>query len=333
MSDFTITVVGAGVIGTSLGLAFKQDKDPPRLLVHDKDLEQAKAAVKRGAFDKAEWNLINACEPADLIILAIPLGGVRPTLEAIALYLKSGAVISDTARNKAPVLTFATEMLPAHVHFVGGDPLVYPAGSGQTHAAANLFQNRLYCLTPAPSADETAVQLMVGVVGMLQARPFFLDALEHDGLISAVDTLPSLLSVALLHTVADQVSWREMRKLAGGLFEQTTSGATGDPDSLKDSLLAQRETLIHWLDSYLAQLQQLRALLASTEASSEALVQKLDQAIVERHNWLADYQKGYFDDPELIQPKIERPGLMKQLIGFGGGKKPGSKGAKGDSSQ
>ncbi len=326
MSDFTITIVGAGVIGASLGLALKQEKDPPRLLVHDKDVAQAQAAVKQGAFDKAEWNLINACEPADLIMLALPLSGIRSTLAAIAPYLKPGAVISDTARNKAAVLTWAEELLPAQSHFVGGDPLVYPSGSTQAHASANLFRNRLYCLTPASSANEKAVELMVAIVGMLGAKPFFSDAQEHDGLIAAVDTLPSVLSVALLQTVSGQSSWREMRKLAGSLFEQTSSGASGDPDSLKDSLLAQRENVVHWLDRYLAQLQQVRALLVAEESSAEALVQLLDQAIVERHNWLMDYQQGGFDEPELTLPALERPSLMRQLMGFGPGKKRGSEG-------
>jgi prephenate dehydrogenase len=321
MSNFTVTIIGAGVIGTSLGLALKQDKDAPRLVGHDKELDQARAAVKLGAFDKAEWNLVNACEPADLILLAIPLSGIRPTLEAIAPYLKPGTVISDTSRHKAAVLAWATELLPAHVHFVGGDPLVQPAGIGQAYASANLFRNRLYCLTPTASADETAVQLLVSVVGLLGATPFFMDAQEHDGLVAAVDTLPSLLSVALLHTVAGQSSWREMRKLAGHLFEQTSSGARGDPDSLKEGLLSQRDTLLHWLDSYLAQLQQMRALLVEGEASSEALIQKLDQAIVERHNWLVDNQQANFGDPELAAPVIERPSLMKQLVGFGGKRK------------
>ena len=79
MSDFTITIIGTGVIGTSIGLALKQQKDPMRVLGHDKDLTYAQAGVKMGAFDKAEWNLVNACEKADLIILAIPFNGIRST--------------------------------------------------------------------------------------------------------------------------------------------------------------------------------------------------------------------------------------------------------------
>jgi prephenate dehydrogenase len=316
MSNFTVTIVGTGVIGTSLGLALKQLEDAPRLLGHDKELANAQAAVKRGAFDKAEWNLVNACEPADLIMLAIPLNGVRPTLEAIAPYLKEGAVISDTLRSKESVLTWAKELLPDHVHFIGGDPIVNPAGSGAEYARADLFQNRFYCLTPSPTADEGAVQLLVDVVNITGARPFFLDAAEHDGLMTAVEHLPAALGVALLNTLAGQNSWREIRKMTGNLFEQVSAGVVGETDALKDDFLSNRENLLHWLDRYIDQLRQLRTLLADADKDETALLQMLDQALVERYNWQVDYEKGGFVDPELKSVKVETPGFMKRLIGF-----------------
>jgi len=184
MSKFTITVIGTGVIGTSLGLALKQQDDPPYLIGHDKDLTAAKEAAKMGAFDKVEWNLINACEPADLIILAIPLNGVRATLEAVAPYLKQNAVISDTCPSKQAILNWTHQLLPEHIHFVGGNPVVHTAGSGYSKARANLFQGRIYCLTPASSAHEEAVQLLTGLVSLVGAEPFFLDPAEHDGLMT-----------------------------------------------------------------------------------------------------------------------------------------------------
>jgi prephenate dehydrogenase len=316
MSDFTITIIGTGVIGTSIGLALKQQKDPMRVLGHDKDLTYAQAGVKMGAFDKAEWNLVNACEKADLIILAIPFNGIRSTLEAIAPYLKQDVVITDTTATKAPVLNWAQELLPEQAHFVGGNPIVHPSGAGHEYATADLFQHKLYCVTPAPSANEEAVHLVVGLVSLLGAEPFFLDAVEHDGLLTAVGHLPTLVSSALVNTVAGQGSWRELRKLAGGLFEQVSSGAVGDPDAIKDSLLTNRTNLIHWLDSYTAQLNDLRNLLTTeTEETSEALAVILDKAVVARRDWLAEFQKGRFVDPELVTQKIEKPSLMRQLIG------------------
>lgn len=317
MSDFTITVVGTGVIGTSIGLALKQTQEPLRLIAHDKDLAVAKSAVKAGAFDKAEWNLINACEPASLIVLAVPLNAVRPTLEAIAPYLRQGAVVTDVCRSKAPVLAAAQELLPDQAHFVGGDPIVTPVGIGYEHGSATLFQQRLYCLTPAASAQEEAVQLIVNFVNLLGGQPFFLDADEHDGLVAATEYLPAILSTALLNTLAGQASWRESRKLAGRLFEQVSAGAEGDPDGLKDGLLSHQETLLVWLDQYLEQLGQLRTMIAAGDERGEALAQSLDKAVVERRNWLLDYQQHRFVDPELMSTPVENPGLLRRWIGFG----------------
>jgi len=328
MSDFTLTIVGTGVIGTSMGLALKQQGDPPRLIAHDKELSSAQAAVKMDAFDKAEWNLINACEQANLIVLALPLNSIRSTLEAVAPYVQEGVVITDTSPNKVSTLAWAKELLPEHTHFVGGNPIVHPLGSGYQSAVPDLFKNRLYCLTPAPSANEEAVQMLVSLVGLLGGNPFFLDAAEHDGLITATELLPNLLSLTLISTMVEQGSWRELRKLAGGLFERVSAGAEGDPDGLAASFFENRDTLVHWLDRFMAQLVQTRALLTADDDKTEVVAQKIDRAVVARENWLQDFEKGSFTDPELITPKVENPGLLNQMIGFGRFRKPPKKDKK-----
>jgi prephenate dehydrogenase len=317
MADFTITVVGTGVIGTSLGLALKQTEEPLRLVAHDKDLAIAKNAVKSGAFDKAEWNLINACEQASLIVLAIPLNGIRPTLEAIGPYLQKGAVVTDVCRSKTPVLAAAQTLLPEHVHFVGGDPIVYPLNPGHENATPDLFRQCLYCLTPAVSAHEEAVRLLVNFVNLVGGTPFFLDAEEHDGLVAATEYLPAMLSAALVQTLANQASWRETRKLAGRLFEQVSAGVEGNPDGLKDGVLSHRATILAWLDQYLTQLGELRSLIAEADETGEALARAFDQAVVERHNWLTDARHHRLADNEALTAPVETTGFLRRLIGFG----------------
>ncbi len=317
MKNFTMTIIGAGVIGTSVGLALKREPSPPYLLIHDQEFELSKTAVSKKAFDKAEWNLINACEQADLILLAIPLDGIYPTLKAIAPYLKNGVVISDTTPNKIVVLAYAQELLPDHAHFIGGNPIVHPMGTGSQQANAHLFRECLYCLTPSSSANEQAIALMVGIVRLLGANPFFMDAAEHDGLVTAVEQLPTILSIALLNSLSGQSSWREMRKMAGGLFQQVSAGANGTPESIQKSCYGSGETLIHWLNRYIEQLNRLRFLLESGAESGEPLLEEIDHAIVERHNWLVDYQKNGFVDPELLSPTVESPSFMKRWLGVG----------------
>jgi len=316
MSDVIVTIIGAGAIGASLGLALKQLDDAPQLIVHDKEPEHTKLAMKMEAFDKGEWNLINACEKADLIVLAIPTAEIRPTLEAIAPYLKQDAILSDTAQTKQNIIEMAEEILPDHVHFVGGNPIVAASGHGPEAARSDLFKNAIYCLTPTASVAPEGVKLLEDMVALVGAVPFFLDPVEHDGLMSGIVGLPTLLSIALVHSVSRPASWKEMRKLAGGLFSQVSSGAEGDPDSLVEEFLAGKANVVRRLDASIASLQIMKEMVEAGQ--SEALAELVDQSLVTREEWQRDFEKKRLSD---LDPsgkfEVEKPGLIKQLLGVG----------------
>ncbi len=320
MSDTTITVIGAGLIGVSLGLALKQSENAPTLIIHDKEPAHSREAIKRGAFDKSHWNLLNACENADLIVLAIPTAGIKPTLEALAADLKEGVIITDTAPTKADVIKTAASVLPPHAHFVGGNPVVSATNSGPKNAHANLFKNALYCLTPTANTPPKAINMLEAVIQLIGATPFFLDPLEHDGLMSGVESLPALLSLALVQSVTRPPSWREMRKLAGGTFSLVSSGAGGDPDSLAATFIHNKENILRQARQTINTLNALTELIET--ADHEALTEAIDQVIVARDAWQSDFEAQNLSNlAPRSSVKLERPGLFNQLFGFGRSRK------------
>ncbi len=315
MSNMTITIVGTGAIGTSLGLALKQLNKPLQLIAHDKELSHAQKAVGLKAFDKAEWNLINACEEADLIILAIPAIEIKPTLEAIAQYLKKDCVISDTSQTKHAITNMASEILPDTVHFVGGHPIVTTTGTGTEHANSNLFKDVIYCLTPSSTVSAESIQLLQNIITLIGATPFFLDPLEHDGLMSGVNTLPKLLSIALIHGVSQPASWIEMRKLAGELFSHVSAGCTGDSNSLAEGLINNKTNNLRWLRSSMESLQTLIELIEREE--TEPLAKLIDDAVIKRHRWQHDFEERTLSNLKSSSiTEVERPNVFKQLFGF-----------------
>lgn len=315
MSEVTITIVGTGVIGTSLGLALRRLEGAPYVIGHDKEFPTAKAAAAMGAFDKVEWNLINACDKADLVVLALPLAGIEQTLAAIGPELKEDTVVTDSARLKAPVLALARRHLPAGVHFVGGDPVVTPAGSGHANARANLFEDALFCLTPEADTHQDAVALVEDMVRRIGAQPFYLDAVEHDGLVCGVEQLPLALSTALVRLASRSGSWRELRKLAGSSFMQATAGVAGDPEELRDRLLSDRENILRWLREFKGEVEALHDLIASEDA--EGLGELLDQLERARADWVRDFESKRLLEAEGVPPRVEQRGFMRRLIGLG----------------
>ncbi len=65
--------------------------------------------------------------------------------------------------------------------------LAWASTGGVESATADLFRNGLFCLTPSVKAEPDAVKLATDLVAVLGARPLFLDPVEHDGLMAALE--------------------------------------------------------------------------------------------------------------------------------------------------
>jgi prephenate dehydrogenase len=309
-----ISIVGTGSIGTSIGLALHQSEEPLLVVGHDKDPRHAGTAKKMNAVDRTDWNLIGACDKADVVILAIPMNGIEDTLRALAPNLKPGCVVTDTASLKGQVVQWAQELLPESVNFVGGNPVVVSTGTGPDVADASLFRDSLYCITPASNVHPDAVSLVTSLVALLGGQPYYLDPAEHDGLVAGVEHLPQALALALAQSTMQEPVWREMRKLAGGSFERITALIGDDPDALSSLLLANRDNLLRWLDAYAGALKEVRELVA--DGHHEPLAQVIDQGVVARREWHQDQRDGF---AEIKSADVERSSFLRQM--FLGGKR------------
>lgn len=304
-----ITIVGLGLIGTSFGLALKRQKQVDlRIVGHDKADAALKSAKSKGAIDSSHWNLISACEQADVILLAVPTAAVIDTLAALRQELKPGCLLLDTAPIKAPILAAAAS-LPDNVYFAGGNPiLLNPGGRGAAGASATLFDNIPWALCLAPTLSPDAVSTVSDLVAMVGAQPFFLDAVEHDGLMAAVDGLPTVLAAALLGVAGKNPSWREMRRLAGNQFEAVTSLPDQQPADFTATLLGNSAALVYWLEQMIAHLQDWKTALAAGDES--ALAQNFSGAAELRNIWLSMAARGDFEQGERPKPSSNMWGRL-----------------------
>lgn len=291
-----IAIVGLGLIGTSAGLALRRFQDKVTVVGHDRDSEASSRAKRLGAVDRADWNLIGAISNADRVLLALPASEIRDTMVAISKELKPGCVLIDTADVKVPVMAWAAELLPQDAYFVGGHPIVLGEQMGGEGARADLFEKKLFCLTPDTGTNDTAVRLAADVVEALGARPFFLDPVEHDGMAAAVEHLPAVVAGALMAAVSRSSSWQDARKLAGNQFLASTLVAAATGKEAVAAPLANREHVVHWVDALISELGAWREHLL--EADDKALEELFEEGLVAGRKWIAAQARGSWEEEQ-----------------------------------
>ncbi|MBI4301073.1 MAG: prephenate dehydrogenase/arogenate dehydrogenase family protein [Chloroflexi bacterium] len=301
-----IVIIGTGLIGSSLGLALKQAQvKEVEIMGYDRELSASSKALKRGAIDKVARNLKAAVAEASMVILATPVMAIKELLSQIGPELSQNCVVTDAASTKVQVMSWAEEHLPQGVSFVGGHPMAGKETSGVNNAEADLFSGRIYCLTPGKTATPEAVETVVGLVGQVKARPFFIDAAEHDGLVGAVSHLPIVLSAALVSMATSSPSWQEMAKLAASGFRDLSRLASGDPDMNRDICLTNSENLARWINIYIQHLLHYQELIL---AGSEGLGKEFQKVQLLREKWLIQ-PEGPWD--EKTSPEL--PGAFQAL--------------------
>lgn len=275
-----IAIIGLGPLGRALGLALQGVKTRFELVGHDRDPARTRAALEAGAVDRGGWNLIAVASSADLVFVTEPLDELAETLALIGPELRPGTLVTDTASAKVEVLRLAEALLPAGTSFVGGHPVLRRSPAA---AEGNLFDGASYCLSPLPSATDEAVRVLGNLVSAIGARPYFIDAAEHDALVAAVGHLPALVSAAVLAALEESPSIADLRRLAGPAFLEAVVLGDLDPEALRAEAAANAEALVRWLDPVVARLLEVRAALASGELGP--LAEVLARAEAARAAW------------------------------------------------
>ena len=297
-----ITIVGLGQIGSSIGLALKAHGVDVHLIGHDKDQQAAKESQKLGAVDDVKYNLPASVREAKIVILALPLAGIRETLEVIAPDLQEGTLVLDTAPAKATIAAWAKELVPEGRFYVGLTPAINPdylhgTDFGVKAARADLFENGLMVVNAPVRTPSNVFNLAMEFVVLLGAMPLLMDTAEADGIFSAMHILPQLAAAALLDATVNQPGWLEARKLGGRPYATVTAGAAYHDDvlSLGESALENRENMVRLLNSYISSLIDLRDEIEAQDRAS--LNGRLQEAWQGRMRWLderstAEWLKG-----------------------------------------
>ena len=273
MAELKIAILGLDRLGVSMALrlrSYMAKGGPHRFetVGHDERVDNEKAARKLKVFNKIERQAHAAAADADIVIMNLPYEDVELAYEIIAPRLRDGVVILDTSPIKQPSLAWAGRHLSGEHHIIGFSVIV--GGDNMLdhrldveHASDDYLLNSAVYLTPSVNSMKEAIDLAVNFAAILGATPQFLDPAEHDSLTALTEAMPQLLGIAAYTAAMNHSAWQDAQRLTNPAFNVLTRHLLTDhPDALRDSWLANSDSLARGIDELQAILRELRQSLA-----------------------------------------------------------------------
>jgi prephenate dehydrogenase len=254
----SVRIVGAGLIGTSIGLALKAAGASVQFVDVDANAELlANDLVKSGNF-----------ENPDLIIIATPPSSFKSAIEREET-LNPQAILMDIGSVKTKPLLEVSNIQGLLSRFCGTHPMAGREVSGAVSARADLFLDRAWIITPTSETSAAAKAMVLEVIAACGAQPVEMSAEDHDERVALISHLPqtisSLLAAQLLNSSPEALA------LAGGGLRDTVRIAGSDPKLWGEILAANEAALLPLLISLQSDLSALISA-ASGPAKWESLV-------------------------------------------------------------
>ena len=254
-----IMIVGTGLIGGSFGLALRQHGFRGALVGCDRP-EVLDAALLRGAIDRGVTDASQA-QDCDVVILAIPIGGILTTFEKLAPTLSPSTLITDTGSTKVQLVERARMMFGAEagIRVLPGHPMAGKERGGIENADADLFRDAVWLITPINAERQYTGRQReyMELLESIGARVIAMDPERHDRLCAWISQLPQMIATALASVLRDELgedeaikeiggrALREMTRIASSPYSMWRDIALTNSQNIEEALLRFEQQLAH----------------------------------------------------------------------------------------
>jgi prephenate dehydrogenase len=252
-----VVIVGAGLLGASLGLAIKSRGLARRVVgVGRRGSASVGVALERGAIDEAAATVGEGSAGAELVVLCTPVGQFRAAMEELKGF---GGVVTDVGSTKGEVMGWGEAILGGR--FVGSHPMAGSEKRGPEHARGDLIEGALCFVVGGEAGAAARVEGLWRAVGMRTVRA---EAAAHDRWVAAVSHLPHAVAFALMNAAGKEPAALEA---AAGSFLDMTRVAGSDVEMWTDIFMTNREAVAAAVDGFAAELAGLREAIAGGDAA------------------------------------------------------------------
>jgi 3-phosphoshikimate 1-carboxyvinyltransferase len=278
-----VLILGLGLIGGSLAAALRRTKKH-QVWGYDTDPASMQQAQQQGVIDYQATDLASVISSVDLVVLAVPVKAMEKVMAAVAPKLQAHTLLTDVGSVKGSIIAAAYDIFTSPPPgFVPGHPIAGSERSGINAVNIDLFVDHKFIITPLPTSDPQAVEVLADMWAGLGCEILTMDVERHDEVLAATSHLPHLLAFSLVDTLASDSDNKDIFRYAAGGFRDFTRIAGSDPTMWHDVFVANRDACLKALDQFTQGLAQLRTAVA--EGDSQTMMGIFTRARSARHHF------------------------------------------------
>ena len=235
-----IHIIGAGLLGTSIGLALRK-------LNLDVSLEDSSPAVQSLAIDFGAGRTLDQADEVAVVVVCVPPDVTAATIIS-ALDRFPNAVVTDVASVKAAILVQVLSSSAETSRYVGSHPMAGRETGGALSGRPDLFTGRPWVIAVEKSTNSDAVTVVEKLALDLGSTTIRLTAKDHDRAVALISHAPQVVSSLLASRLQDADDFD--LALAGQGVRDTTRIAASDPKLWLQILSMNADQLIPILKSF-----------------------------------------------------------------------------------
>ena len=247
-----ITIIGLGLIGSSIARAIKKNHLCKNLVAHDKSKRVLKKILKLKITNHIEPNLKKSVKDSDLVIICTPLGTYKNIVSVIKNYLKKTCILTDVGSAKIFVTNTVNKLINKNTIWIPAHPVAGTEESGPEAGFADLFKNRWCIITPVNKKNPSSLKKLNNFWKKIGSKVQYMTAEHHDKVMAITSHIPHLIAYNIVGTAAnlEKDTKSEVIKYSASGFRDFTRIASSDPTMWRDIALNNRKQILHMLEKF-----------------------------------------------------------------------------------
>jgi cyclohexadieny/prephenate dehydrogenase len=256
----TISIIGCGLIGSSILRAIKSKNLAKEIKVFDHSKEVTTYLKKENICTNTSSDIRKCVVDSDLVIIATPLSSYKEIILSIKASLKKNAILTDAGSVKKEVMKIIHNINLTDVHWIPSHPIAGTEESGPRAGQVEMFKNRWCVISPPKNCAEAPVKSLKIFWEALGSKVKIMTPEEHDKILSLTSHLPHAIAYNIVRTVMsveDKLKQDVIQYSAGGLRDFTRIAAS-NPLMWRDIFLDNSENVSKGIDNFIEKLNELK---------------------------------------------------------------------------